>query len=289
MLLKTPCYEVQRSKSKKRQTKARRLTISVLTLLMTLLLVPQAGNTKEKKSNSDQLPPVPDTGSPEEDFSAGGTRDDRLQNRLCGDGKQEIDKQQIVYLLGNKNREFTSSAYPTFWFYIPNAKNKMAKKAQIKFAITELKTGKKIYDQVIQETKRSEIIGIDLPKEKKYALSPGINYVWSLKVDCPRTAQESEIALEGWLSRVSLDAKLQNQLASTPETEKYAVYLKHNLLYDALNELAQRRINKPKDTQVEAAWSELLTKLGWEDLIGQKSLSVASPSWSDMKISTQKN
>ena len=119
--------------------------ISVFTLLIALLLLPQPGNTKEKKSNNNRLPPAPDTGSPEEDFSAGGTRDNKPKNTLCG-----VDGQQIAYLLGNGNREFTSSAYPTFWFYIPHATDKIA---QIKFVITELETGKKIYDRVIQGTK----------------------------------------------------------------------------------------------------------------------------------------
>ena len=270
--------------SSRGQSQKNQWAISALTLLIALLLVPQPGNTEEKKSNSNsnsnnnRLPPAPDTGSPEEDFSAGGTRDNRLRDTVCG-----VKERQIVYLLGNRNREFTLSAYPTFWFHIPNTMNKIA---QMKFVVTELETGKKIYERAIQETKRSGITGIALPKEEKYALSPRVNYTWSLEVDCARTDRESEIILEGWLTRLSSDSKLKNQLASASETEKHAVYLKHNFLYDALTELAQRHINQPNNTQIETAWNQLLTTLGWQDLIEQKS--AISPSFVDMQISAKK-
>ena len=262
------------SRSKWQRSKRSKWTILVLNLLLVLLLIPLPGNTKEKKDNSNRLPPAPDTGSPEEDFSAGGTRDNRHNDTVCG-----IDRDQIAYLLGNKNREFTSSAHPTFWFHIPSRMNQEAK---VRFAVSELETGNKIYDRVIEQNKKSPIVGIDLPKEKQYALSPKVNYVWSLKVDCPGTSSESDIALEGWLTRSPLKSKLQQRLAATPEIERHTVYLQQNLLYDALTELAKRRIAKPNDIQIEAAWNQLLTKLGWQDLVQQKS--ATEPSVFDVEI-----
>ncbi|NJK57355.1 MAG: DUF928 domain-containing protein [Pleurocapsa sp. SU_5_0] len=237
--------------------------IPALTLLIAFLLIPQPGNAKEKKSSNNKLPSAPDTGSPQEEFAAGGTRDNQPKNALCG-----VDNERIAYLLGNDNREFTLSAYPTFWFYIPNNLNKVAR---LKFVITELETGKKIYDRVIKDTQKSAIVGIDLPQEKRYALAPAINYAWNLQVDCPGKNRKSEIALGGWLSRSGLNFQLKPQLAAVSEAEKYRVYLKHNLLYDALTEVAQNRIAEPNNIQVETAWNQLLTKLGWQDLIGEQS------------------
>ena len=250
-----------------------------LSLLLALLLVPVPGNTKEKKSNSNRnrLPPAPDTGSPEGDFSAGGTRDNQQFGATCG-----IDRGQLAYLLGNRNREFTSSAYPTFWFHVPNTTNKIT---QMKFVVKELETGKKIYERSISK-KESGIIGITLPQEQKYALSPKTNYAWSLEADCSQT-DGKKIALEGWLSRASLSSELQDRLAATPEAEKYAVYFQHNFLYDALTQLAQRRIAKPDNPQIETAWSQLLTELGWQDLIQQEF--ATEPSIIDTRISSYKN
>ncbi|MFM2311218.1 MAG: hypothetical protein RLZZ04_494 [Cyanobacteriota bacterium] len=237
--------------------------IPVLTLLIAFLLIPQPGSAKEKKSSNNRLPSAPDTGSPQGDFAAGGTRDNQPENALCG-----IDRQQIVYLLGNDNREFTLSPYPTFWFYVPQKMNKVA---QMKFVITELETGKKIYDRVIQNDQKLSVIGIKAPQEKRYALAPEINYAWSLQVDCAGRNRESEIALAGWLSRSALDFQLKPQLAAASKAEKYTIYLKHNLLYDALTEVAQNRIAEPDNLQMESAWNQLLAKLGWQDLIEEKS------------------
>lgn len=252
--------------------------IPALSLLIAFLLIPQLGNAKEKKSSNSRLPSAPDTGSPEEDFAAGGTRDNQPKNALCS-----LDSERIVYLLGNDNREFTSSAYPTFWFYIPLSIKKVA---QMKFVITELETGKKIYDRVIKDNQKSSIMGIEVPHEQRYALTPAINYSWSLKVDCAGRNRESEIALAGWLSRSTLDNQLKPQLAAADEAEKYRVYLKHNLLYDALTEVAQNHIAEPNNIQVETAWNQLLAKLGWQDLIEEKS--AINPSLVDIQISAQK-
>ena len=229
----------------------------VIPLVVLLLILP--GNAKEKKGNN-RLPPAPDTGAPKEDFSAGGTRDNRRVDMVCGVGRE-----QIAYLLGSENREFTLSAHPTFWFHIPSSLNK---EARLKFTLEELETGKKIYDGSLERTE-SSIMGISLPKEEPYALSPETNYAWSLEIDCTG-ANQPEI-VSGWVTRLSSQSKLQNKLATTPEANKHTVYLEHNILYDALCQLAHRRMAKPNDAWVETEWNQLLTELGWRELVQHES------------------
>ncbi len=229
---------------------------STVTLCLVFFLASHSGNTEESSQHS--LPSSPDTGSPEEDFSAGGTRENYQLTKICGEKGQNI-----AYLLGNKNREFTSSPYPTFWFYIPNNVHQVA---QMKFVLTELETGKKIYSHIVQVPEIAGAMGIAIPPEPRYALSSNVNYSWSLEVDCTESKEDSVIALEGWLSRRSLNSNLQNQLAAASGEDKYIVYLQHNLLYDALSDLAQRRIAEPNNTQLETTWNQLLVELGWQDL-----------------------
>ena len=251
------------------------LLILVISLLLALFLIPQPGNTKENKTSSNnRLPPAPDTGSPEEDFSAGGTRDNRPRKGLCG-----VNKQQVAYLLGDRNREFTSSAHPTFWFHIPKTMNKIAK---VTLVVSELETGEKKYGYTVAGNQLSQITGIDLPKEQQYALSPEVNYAWSLEVDCTAQNKKSEVILDGWITRLPSKARLSEQLAATPEAEKHTVYLEHNLLYDALTQLAQRRIAKPNNIQVQMAWNNLLAELGWQDLIETRS--AIKPSLLDIQV-----
>ena len=262
--------------------------ISALAVFVALLLLPLPGNTKEERNNTNlpkntkeetiniELPPAPDNGSPEEDFSAGGTRNNRSRKTICG-----VHQQQFAYLLGNRNREFTADPHPTFWFYIPH---KMHQAAQMSFVLTELETGKKIYERSIEKIEGSGITGVDLPREKQYALSPTVNYAWSLTVNCGED-QETAITLEGWLTRLAFKSNLQNQLATTDEVEKHKVYLQHNLLYDALTELAQHRIAKPNNQQTKIAWNQLLATLGWPDLIEQRA--EIHPQVVDMQISAK--
>ncbi|MGK7937603.1 MAG: hypothetical protein AB4206_17690 [Xenococcaceae cyanobacterium] len=59
--------------SSKQQRQIQKLAIATATLFSIFFLNTHSGNTEESPQNS--LPPPPDTGSPEEDFSAGGTRE----------------------------------------------------------------------------------------------------------------------------------------------------------------------------------------------------------------------
>ncbi len=233
---------------------------------LSLLFFSLSNSGKAEESGNKALPASPDTGSPEEEVLPGGTRDSNLRTKICGEHNQEI-----AYLLGDKNREFTLSAYPTFWFYIPNSLEKVS---QLKFEVKELETGKKVYHRTVSATKMSGVIGISIPPEPQYAVAPNVNYSWSVEVDCKNSNHESVMLLEGWLHRLPLNPDLQNQLAAVPDTEKHTVYFQHDLLYDALNDLAQLRIAEPNNSQFKNSWNELLVELGWRDL-GQGFKSIA--------------
>ena len=126
-----------------------------------------------------------------------------------------------------------------------------------------------------------------LPKEKRYALSPEVNYAWSLEVDCAETERANKVVLEGWISRKLGNSKLQNQLATVTDLERHTIYLQHNLLYDALTELAQLRVAKPGSIQIRTAWNQLLTELGWQELTQQQP--AIKPIFEDSGIIVQKN
>ena len=240
----------------KQQKQARKIAIASTTLCSIFFLSPYPGNTEESQNNS--LPSPPDTGSPEEDFAAGGTRKNHQFNKICG-----VAGQEIIYLLGNNNREFTASAYPTFWFYIPD---NLEQVKQIKFVLKELETGNKIYNRPIEIPEKLGIIGIKIPPEPQYALTPNINYHWSLEIDCIEPNYKPVIALSGWLRRLPSNLDLQNQLAITPSEDKYQVYLQHDLLYDGLDYLAKLYIAEPHNPRLKTSWNQLLVKMGWQDL-----------------------
>lgn len=229
---------------------------SLVTLCLLFFSVPNSGKAEESGNNA--LPASPDTGSPEEEVLPGGTRDSHQMTKICGE-----DNQEIAYLLGDKNREFTLSAYPTFWFYIPNTLQKVA---QLKFEVKELETGKKVYHRTVSTPKMAGVMGISMPPEPQYAVAPNVNYRWTVEVDCKNSNHESVMLLEGWLHRLPSNPDLQSQLAAVSDTEKHTVYFQHDLLYDALNDLAQLRIAQPHNAQLKTSWNKLLAELGWQDL-----------------------
>ena len=239
------------------RTKINFVSRTLFSALLITVLFAHIGNA-EKKKQGNRLPPAPDTGSPEGDFAAGGTRDSRLQNSWCGNN----DK-QAAYLLGNRNREYTQAAYPTFWFNFPNTR---AEVAQINLIVTELETGSRIYDRTIPHPQQAGIIGISLPRDRQHALAPEKNYSWTLKVQCANQA-EAKVALEGWISRKPLDPQLQSQLASMPKLARHQVYVEQNLWYDALTTIAQHHITRPNHNETTTAWHEFLAELGWRELI----------------------
>ena len=78
----------------------------------------------------------------------------------------------------------------------------------------------------------------------------------------PRFAEGEIAVLEGWIHRLPLNADLQSQLANASNEEKYRVYLQNNLLYDALDYLAQRRITEPNNSQLKVVWKSIF-KRNW--------------------------
>jgi len=249
----------------KKQKQILNLVISFATLCSFVFLVPYSGYAEEKTAKNP-LPSAPDTGTPEEDFSAGGTRDNRQLLTMCGENSQ-----QITYLLGQHNRDFTLDTHPTFWFYIPSNVRKVA---NLEFILTEVATGRKIYDRAIAVPENDGLVGLSMPLDPEYALSTDTNYSWSLNVACNETNEDPALVLAGWVRRMPLKPDLQNQLATASEQEKYQVYLQENLYYDALNNLVQLRMSEPNNPQLETAWNQILIKLGWHNLIKEDAVSL---------------
>ena len=249
----------------KKQRQILKLVFSLVSLCSFVFLVSSPGYSEEEITAENSLPSAPDTGTPEEDFEAGGTRDNHQLLTICGENTQ-----QIAYLLGQNNRDFTLDSHPTFWFYIPsNLKNI----ANLEFKLTEVATGKKIYAHSLEMPKNDGLVGLSIPQDPQYALSHNVNYNWSLNIKCAETNEDPEFALAGWVHRLPLNSDLQNQLATVSKQEKYQVYLEEDVYYDALNNLVQLHIAEPNNPEITIAWNQLLATLGQQHLIQDNPIS----------------
>lgn len=227
----------------------------ILSLILLLCLKP--GLTAE----ISKLPKAPQRGTPEGSSTAGGTRSQPKIAGVCGQNDREI-----AYLLDSGIRDYTTAAYPTFWFYIPpEVKNT----AELTFTLVESQTQRTVFNKAVKFERETEIIGVALPQTKEYALKENTDYTWNLKINCRQSeeTQASNPMLKGWVRRLPMNDNLKNQLKGS--SSKYEVYAQNNILYDALSNLIEQRRQKPQDLQLEQDWAEFLADLGKQELAEQ--------------------
>jgi Domain of Unknown Function (DUF928) len=195
------------------------------------------------------LPEPPKTGTPIGDSNPGGKRPETT----C---KETI--QPLTALLANNGSDFTTSEYPTFWFYIPYSSEEIR---NIKFLLLDGKERRTIYRTSIKLTGKPGIIKVTIPTEQKYALKVNELYRWRLNLDCnPDKTLEPDLEVDAWVRRKEIDSQLENELKAIPN-QKYVAYGNNNIWYDAINNLAELHFSNPNSRELSDAWRKLLTSL----------------------------
>ncbi len=205
--------------------------------------IDSTSSTPKDHSNLD----FSDTGRPGQ-RTAGGSRNNCLNPNFS-----------LTALLPSSHLGKTVAERPTFWFYIPSVSQSNL-------------SG----EFVLQDEKRNDIYRIpfqlDRPAVKVAGLIPfsppettpplqsDRPYRWYFKLYCTSNKSSSPIFVQGWVQRVALEAQVKLKLANT--TRPDLVYAKHGIWYDALNYLAQMRLNNPNSTKLQDDWDKLLTAKG---------------------------
>lgn len=184
------------------------------------------------------LPPAPETGTPDGQRAPGGTRPE--QKVAC----KQTDP-PLTALVPENGKGLTTAAYPSFWFYIPYAPKDMH---SIEFSLHNQEETTTLYRTSLQLTKTPGAIGISLPPHPEHSLKLNESYHWYLIVNCqPKKTFENDLVLDGWVSRVQLSP---NRV----------------IWYDALTNLANLYLSEPQNLEVKKAWVKLLTSVGLEKL-----------------------
>ena len=218
-------------------------------------LFPQLALTQENTENQEdsRLSPPPDTGTPEDTSTPGGSRTDSDTIGACYDG--EIP---ITSLIGNEIREFTVSKYPSFWFYVPCTNDKSDR---LEFVLEDTQTKQIIYQTSIHLSEAAGIIEVALPNQSRYSLKQDKNYTWYLEGNySSESGEESDIALSGWIRRIPLDSQLQRQLKTSDR--QYDVYIQNEIMYNAITTLAKQYQTRSGNSRIKNDWMNLLKMLG---------------------------
>lgn len=200
------------------------------------------------------LPAPPSTGTPDKNTrTPGGTRTELTATELIGVCKPTA--KALTALVPEKSAQsLTTAEHPVFWFYIPYAPEEIE---SIEFSLHNNVSDQMttIYRTSPQLTKTPGVIGIPLPPIPKHSLKLNESYRWYFKANCkPRpqekSRKEDDIQLEGAVIRVQGGSNLGNQV----------------IWYDELTNRAKRYLSNPQNTEVQNAWTELLTTVGLEEL-----------------------
>lgn len=214
---------------------------------------PALGLLQSSSQEIANLPPAPETGTPDGQRTPGGTRPDLTE--AC---KQTA--QPLTALVPENGQALTTAEYPVFWFYVPYAPEDIT---SIEFSLHDWEETTTLYRTSLQLTKTPAAIAISLPPSPEHSLKLNQSYHWYLIVNCkPKETFENDIVLDGWVTRV----QRQPNLESRSEV----------IWYDELTNLAKIYLSKPQNTEVKKAWINLLKSVGLEGLAQAPLVSSAS-------------
>lgn len=194
----------------------------------------------QQLSKTPQTPPDPDT------TPGGGLNP---SNSSC---KQT--KQQLTALIPPRNVGLTTSARPTFWFYIPYIREDIKRG---EFVILTQDEKNVIYETTFQLSQIPGIVSISIPLASESALEESKTYRWFLRIYCNKSrTNRADLVVDGSVKRVEM----------TAETERLINAASPDIWYDSLTHLGNVLLTSPQDEKVKNDWDKLLESIGRKEL-----------------------
>ncbi|HEY9851704.1 MAG TPA: DUF928 domain-containing protein [Leptolyngbyaceae cyanobacterium] len=159
----------------------------------------------------------------------------------------------------NDNWGLTIEEKPQFFVYLPPAEARNAE-----FVVRD-EDGNDVYRTKLSIAGKSGIIGLKLP-ENSASLKTERNYSWYFTVFCNEKNRRRNIVVAGGIRRVELAGNLANELQRAAERDRYQVYAKNGIWYDAVTALAELRQENPDDTALAEQWKKLLESAGLQEI-----------------------
>jgi hypothetical protein len=182
--------------------------------------------------------------------------------------EKTVGKGKATYVWGQ-----TIAAHPTFWFYIPAATPSLR---SVEFVLQDDRDND-VYRAAVAMPAKPGIIGVRLPSNQP-PLNLNQNYHWFLKtemaVSCDR--QNSIVfkdSVEGWVQRVTPTAAIRSQIETATPQQRVDLYAQQGFWYDAIDAIAEQRLQQPQDAALKADWNGLLQSANLGDLVPQPLLS----------------
>ncbi|BAZ13497.1 hypothetical protein NIES4071_53360 [Calothrix sp. NIES-4071] len=161
----------------------------------------------------------------------------------------------------------TTEERPTFWFYLPYTKSSGYPTS---FVLLNDKSSP-IYKKDISLPEQAGIISIKIPANFP-ALSVNKQYRWFLKVYCDQLKEAPPVYVEGVVSRVNLALTINQQLQTAQPLERFAIYARNGIWYQALATIIQLKQKNPQNDMIQTDWKNLLTDIGLHEIVDMRIL-----------------
>ncbi|MBV6626319.1 MAG: DUF928 domain-containing protein [Rivularia sp. (in: Bacteria)] len=242
------------------------LVLSAATLLLQCALIPasttqvQAQDATAKKRSNVAFKSRKGERAPK-NAVGGGRRNNGMCESAVADSievkSQTIDK-TLVPLLPSSKLGLTASSHPSFMVYVPATSAKA-----LEFTLED-EEGEGIYQAEVNIEKAPGIISFTLPKTEA-ALEKEKDYRFVVSMICQQAGPKNPF-VEGLVRRINLDSALVNQLNKPQSLEQVVLYSQSGYWFEAIENLAALKRSQPNDSEVAAAWENLLASVGLDGI-----------------------
>jgi hypothetical protein len=158
----------------------------------------------------------------------------------------------------------TTAEYPTIYWYMPELRADKALSPVVEFVLRDANE-QEIYSAKYPLAKTAGgIVGtpglMSVRIASLYPLKVNQEYQWDVTLRCDSTSPDKsqDMYVEGAIKRVEADPTLAQRLQRATPQDRVAIYAKAQLWYEALGTLAELRRDRPNDSGLADAWTQLL-------------------------------
>lgn len=183
-------------------------------------------------------------------------------NRQGGGSRDQgciLSQPTLTALMPHTNFGYTTSASPTFYWYIPPTKASTAE------FVLQKKGESEVYRTILALDKTEGIAELSL-SQTGTQLEIGQEYTWLLSLQCDVEDPSGNLLVQGSIQKIALTPAQQQELAGISQEERHLWYAQAGIWYDAVESLVQLRHSLPTPPSSEALSSQLLLQ-DWQDLL----------------------
>jgi hypothetical protein len=157
------------------------------------------------------------------------------------------------------NSGYTSSAYPSFFVYVPQFYAEKAAGAE--FLLTDEEGNEVYYVSTFQTNGEAGIVRLSLPNTGNLPpLELGKTYEWSFSLICDMDDRSADLVVENYIQRIELSPQLSSVVQNATSAQLPSIYAEAGIWYDALSSLAELPY-QPGSLMPASQWSNLLNSV----------------------------